>query len=422
MKFEKIIIKGIEISLMIFAIGSPFSISLAQIGFVSALVFWILRLIFIRDVKLKGTFIDIFLLIYIFGLFLSSIFSIKPIESLKANKNIWLFSMIYLIVNNVDLNFSKKLLKIILISATLSGVYGIFQSLTGIDIVRGRLNPYGRYFYGAWGGFGLHLTYGGYQMMIAIIFLAIMIYSLSSFNDIKIRVLIIFASIVNILSALASFSRAAWAGFLAGILALIGISLFTRKRIGFIVIGVFIVLILLFLIIPDIKNRFFLTLNPLKDLPRKEIWSGSLEMIKDHPVFGVGSGMFARHFENYKPDFKNLYGKVYGHPHNDFLAAYLRAGIIGFIGFIMIFVMFIIKMFKFYNKLLKEGFKLYSSLILGFVSSVIGFLVAGLGQNYFTDSENAMLLFFVFGISFVIYNKFIIIMNLKEEIKKNNTC
>jgi len=406
-RFDKIIELGIIIGLIIFAIGSPFSISLAQIGFVSALVFWILRLIFIRDVKFKGTFIDIFLLIYIIGLFLSSIFSIKPIESLKANKNIWLFSMIYLIVNNVDLNFSKRLLKIILISATLSGVYGIFQSLTGIDILGRNLGKYGRHIYGAWGGFGLHLTYGGYQMMISLIILAIAIYSLKSF-DTKIKILIIISYLINFFSVILSFSRTAWIGFFSGLVILGLIGLFKKKNVGLLLLiaGIFLLIIILFLFIPAIKYRFLSVFRDLKYSTRTELWDGAFEMIKDYPVFGVGSGMFSKHFLKYKPNYKG----AYGHPHNDFLAAYLRAGIIGFIGFIMIFSVFIIKMFKFYKELLKEGFKLYSSLILGFVSSVIGFLVAGLGQNYFTDSENAMLLFFVFGISFVIYN------NLKNRI------
>ena len=40
---------------------------------------------------------------------------------------------------------------------------------------------------------------------------------------------------------------------------------------------------------------------------------------------------------------------------------------------------------------------------MGIVVAVFGFLVAGLGQNYFTDSENAMQLWFLIGISMVIF-------------------
>jgi hypothetical protein len=39
--------------------------------------------------------------------------------------------MVYLIVNNADLKSGNKLLKILLISATISGIYGIIQFFTG---------------------------------------------------------------------------------------------------------------------------------------------------------------------------------------------------------------------------------------------------------------------------------------------------
>ena len=133
-KLDGLLQRGIEIGLIIFAIGSPFSISLSQIGFINALIFWIVRIIFVHPERLKGSFLDLFLCLYLVGLLLSSIMSIDFFFSLKANRNVWLFSLLYLVLNNADYKFTVRLAKILLVSATLSGIYGIFQSFGGFDL------------------------------------------------------------------------------------------------------------------------------------------------------------------------------------------------------------------------------------------------------------------------------------------------
>lgn len=400
MNFKMILTKGVEIGLIIFAVGSPFSISLAQIGFISALIFWIIKLIFIKDEKLKGTYIDMFLLLFFIGCILSSILSIDPVKSLNGNKKLWLISMIYLLFNNADLNFIKKLLKILLISSVLMGIYGIFQSLTGIDLWRNNVGKYGPFLYGAVGGFGLHLTYGGYQMMTALILLSILMFGMEDFKK-KTKILIVISTIVVSLSVIASFARTAWIGFIAGFLILGIYGFFTKsKKIIFIIAGTFIVMIILFLSFDAIRIRFLRIISDLNQSARIELWGGALEMIKDHPIFGVGRKMFKRYFLKYRPD----YIGAYGNPHNDFLTIYLRAGIIGFIGYILVFFMYFKKMIRLAFYVYKSN-KFIFSVILGCIISVIAFLIAGLGQNYFTDSENAMLLWFVFGISMVLYYK-----------------
>ncbi len=253
--FEIVVNKGIEIGLIIFAIGSPFSISLAQIGFIGALLFWIAKLFGVKKTKIKGTFLDIFLLVFLIGTLLSSFFSIDIIKSLKASRPLWHISMLYLLFNNTDLNQGKKLLKILLIFSTLIGLYGIFQSLTGIDFFGNKVGSYGRHIYGAVGGFGLHLTYGGYQMMTALILLSIVMYGLKNFNK-KNKILITISTFIVILSVILSFARTAWFGLIAGciILGIIAFFLKSKKPI-LVVLGIFILMIILFISSQGIRIR-----------------------------------------------------------------------------------------------------------------------------------------------------------------------
>lgn len=124
-------------------------------------------------------------------------------------------------------------------------------------------------------------------------------------------------------------------------------------------------------------------------------------MIKDHPLFGVGAGMFERFFRDYKP----FYYDAYGHPHNDFLAVYLRAGLVGFLGYILMYVFYFIKMIKFARRLFFKD-KFYFSIFLGLIVSVFTFIIAGWGQSFFTNAVNSMLLWFVIGISMIYYYKY----------------
>ncbi len=399
-KFNNIITKGIEWGLIVFAFGSPFSISIAQMGFITSLLCWITKIIFIREKKIIGTFIDIFLLIFFIGSLLGSLFSIDILFSLAASRGLWIISIVYLLVNNINYNNAKKILTILLSVSCLMGIYGIFQSLTGIDLWRNNVERYGVHFFGAVGGFGLHLTYGGYQMMTALILLSISMYGMNDLKKIS-KIFIIIATVIVTLSAVMSFARTAWIGLFAGliIIGLTGI-IIRSKRAIITSASIFIILGVLFLLVKDFRYRFFLLIAELKFSGRRELWDGAWMMIKDNPVFGVGTGLFDKHFLEYKPD----YVGAYGHTHNDMLGIYLRVGIIGFTGYILMLITYFRKMTKKAISLFKTD-RLGFAMSIGFISVVVSFLTAGLGQNYFTDSETSMLLWCVIGLSLIIYYK-----------------
>ncbi|MEA2113457.1 MAG: O-antigen ligase family protein, partial [Patescibacteria group bacterium] len=79
---------------------------------------------------------------------------------------------------------------------------------------------------------------------------------------------------------------------------------------------------------------------------RLAIWQSAGEIIKDHPLNGIGPGLFQKYYLDKQTDF-GLYPEwAVPQPHNLFLAFWLQTGLIGLIGFIWLMVSFFKSGFK----------------------------------------------------------------------------
>ncbi len=392
--------QAIKVGLIIFVIGSPFSISLAQIGLVPAILFWLIQIILNKFNGIKGSFIDLPIIIFLIGQLITSIFCKYSGNAFASYQGEWQILLVYLIVSKVDVNFLKKLLKIMFFVCVLISIYGIYQHFSGWDIIRQRALKTSTYHFNVYditGGFGLHLTFGGYYMMIVLLGAAYFL------RMIKNRWFYISGTILIILATIGSYARSAWIGLLAGALILFVLTIKNKKKLILTVLCLFIFLFGLAWAVPGVKYRIS-TLKDLKNTRRPQIWRVALLMIKDHPFIGVGNGNFKKYYEKYRikkklrPDAPE--DKVIGHPHNDLLSIYLTAGLLGFIGYLLMWFRIIKNGIKYIRENREEKY-----LMAGLVSGVIAFFIAGLGQNYFTDSENSMLLWFFIGSILSLYNK-----------------
>ncbi|RMG78622.1 MAG: hypothetical protein D6707_09595, partial [Bacteroidetes bacterium] len=149
---------------------------------------------------------------------------------------------------------------------------------------------------------------------------------------------ILFTIGLILLAVLLSGIRAAWLAALVGIglffllkdLSTIS-QLFSKKQIKiFTLIASLILIILLSVLLYYIR--------PASANARLLIWRISLNMIKDHPVTGIGLGNFAVKYMNYQAKFFknpahiNKWAGVAGnvnHAHNEFLQIFIETGMIG---------------------------------------------------------------------------------------------
>jgi len=224
--------KAIKGCLIIFVIGSPFSISLAQIGLVSGLIFWFIQLIINRFKGIKGTFLDLPIILLLLGQFITSLFCKYSKNAFANYQGEWQILIVYLMISKIDIKFLKKLLVIMFVVCVLISFYGFYQHFSGWDIWRQRPLDTSTYHWGVYdivGGFGLHLTFGGYYMMIALLGLAYFI------RIKKYKWLFWAGTIIILLATIGSYARSAWAGLAAGFLFLNFLTVKSKKKLILIV-------------------------------------------------------------------------------------------------------------------------------------------------------------------------------------------
>ena len=110
---------------------------------------------------------------------------------------------------------------------------------------------------------------------------------------------------------------------------------------------------------------------------RLALWKAALQMIRDHPLFGVGLDNFLYQYPRYmlpeawqEPDLS--------HPHNLILDWWTRLGVLGVVALIWLEVAFFKAALRLYRDLEDEGMRILS---LGLMASMVDFLAHGLVDN-----------------------------------------
>jgi O-antigen ligase len=194
---------------------------------------------------------------------------------------------------------------------------------------------------------------------------------------------------------------------LAGMIGLIALLLFTSRtgrRWGW---GVMILVLLVGSLTPSVRSRFTTELgyhfNPDWPGGRLFIWERSLEMVADHPLFGVGPGNFD---EEYKSRLSPSVGDRfwYQHAHNDFLEAAARSGLPGAVTFSLVWAVVLWSVLR-RRRDTAEGTSERCLLTMSLVGSLV-FLVASLTEATFSDEEVRAVLMLVWALGLsTVYNR-----------------
>ena len=118
------------------------------------------------------------------------------------------------------------------------------------------------------------------------------------------------------------------------------------------------------------------------------------QMIKDHPLLGVGPERVDDEFPKYyKGDLKNFY---YGHLHNNFMQIGAERGLLC----LATFLWFLVELYRSLLGLFKRSDEQSRWPILGSLAALTGFVVSGLNEYNFGDSEVMVLFLFLVSIPF----------------------
>lgn len=174
-----------------------------------------------------------------------------------------------------------------------------------------------------------------------------------------------------------TYSRGAWLLGLPAAFLFLGLMRGRRALLVSLLVILVIALSLLPLIGTERLASLFNTQSGTTFL-RLKLWRGSLNMIRDHPLFGVGLDNFLYQYRTRYVLPEAWEELDLSHPHNIVLDYWTRLGILGVVAMGWLQLAFFRKALRLYNQLDDRDLR---ALLLGFVASMIVFLAHGLIDN-----------------------------------------
>jgi O-antigen ligase len=367
--------------ILIFAGACPFSIALAQSALYLALFVWALIMILERRFSVPSTPLDIYFLVYMAVGINSMVFSGESAMPLVFSKRVLLIPIVYLIVANVNSRRAlTRLLGTLAAVMVIMSVLGIQKYLGGLRGLEGRLELFHHY-----------MTSGGILMI-----LGLMAFSFAFLaGSIKWRAVAAASGILMMFPLIFTFTRSSWLGLLAGLTFIASVRSWKA------VVGVAVLALLIVLVLPgSFKDRALSSTDPSHkhNIERVRMWKAGVEMMRDHPLGGVGDADLAKWYQRYKPPESAVTG---GHLHNNLIMFGATLGIPGLIIFLVLSLKILIMEWRIARSVPREEWLLRCT-ALGCLAAYIGFQVNGLFEWNFGDTEIAMLLWLTVGLALAV--------------------
>ncbi|HSQ34510.1 MAG TPA: O-antigen ligase family protein [Candidatus Binatia bacterium] len=321
-------------------------------------------------------FFCVFFGAYILFTLLATVFSQDRAASIADNKELLIFLLIPIYLWLLD-SWKRVWLSIwtVLAAGVFSAMIGIVSVLKKGISLSARLQ-----------GFTSHwMTYAGLLMFVFIFFFVLLVLRRRADK----AAFIIGASLIILLSAIAfSLTRNVWLGIGSSLLLFL---IFFRPRYVLVVAPA---LVILALIAPLSVRSRVLSIVDLKDSGNREriymVYSG-LKIAVDHPWTGVGANNVAKVIAANPARYKHPQAREINlHLHNNFLQILAERGIFALASFLLACLFIILQLLK----KLKSSSGDRRVITAGTLFAFAGFLVAGLFEYNFGDSEIKFILFY----------------------------
>jgi O-antigen ligase len=173
-----------------------------------------------------------------------------------------------------------------------------------------------------------------------------------------------------------TLSRGAY--FALAVLAIVAIVAVAGSRARLLLAGAVVVVVIAVLQVPYVAQRFAGQFNLFDSQTtvrgRLSIFTDTLAMLRDHPIFGVGLG-------GYHYLFRGTILEIY--PHNDWLTFWVEVGLLGMIAFAVIFFGLMYRGWRAYAR--ADGF--YRALLWGVSGSLVLWGVHGLVDSPYWKND-----------------------------------
>ena len=380
--------KLIQFSLYTFVIFCTLSISITQISFTIGVLAWLIKVHLTQNWdKINRTPVGLPILCFCLASILAVITSVDYTASLPHLKKIFQFAIFFWVANTVTNEKQKDLLiKLLIISGVIASMAGFSQAWSTAVTLQTRVA----------GTMSVYMTFAGLLMLVGLIALGRYL-----FNDKKEKWVMVAIGLITF-CLLLTLTRQAWLGFFVGFLVLI----ISWNKKYLLAIPVAIIGLLLFA--PEsVKDRMFsiTDLNDWTFQARIFLWQGGLKIFQDYPITGCGFKCVDVLHTQY-PDPSGYITRHRG-MHNNIIQLLVDTGILGLGTWLSIWVVYFLAIYKQWNKITINS--ITKGLVIGSFAAVTGFLVGGMFETNFYDSEVAMLLYFIMGLSLAETNKKVVL-------------
>jgi len=311
---------------------------------------------------------------------ISTIFAVDFMHSLKHIDELWLylfFPLGFLLVNRYGM--AKTVLFGIFSGSIICNIIGISDYITHIGN-----DGYTR----ASSIFTHALTYGNTLVLISISTIIMLLKKTYNNRNEMIFIIVTLAGCLG--GHYVSMSRGPMLALFASVLFILVVHF---KKKGLVAAIILVMITTGFVASNHTMKKRFSEIVTRFDEPKSPIWTRvqlfkvGVHLIKEHPITGIGEANFRPLAKDYSENVMGLKLGSLAHTHNTFMQYMVTHGIIGFIAFML-----------FFFAQLKMGWihkdNKYGLIFLGLFSA---FMLSGMSESNYTDSEVAMLYFFMAG-------------------------
>ncbi|MCX6558700.1 MAG: O-antigen ligase family protein [Candidatus Aminicenantes bacterium] len=335
----------------------------------------------------KLPFYCYFFAAYVFFTLLATVFSVDRAVSIRDNKELLIFLLIPFYLWLLD-SWKRVWLSI----WTVLGA-AVFSSLVGIGTVLAKGFGKGVLLADRLRGFTSHwMTYAG-LLLFPFIFYFVLLILLERKTK---RALTFSGALLVMLAAIAfSLTRNVWLGIVASLALFI---VFFKPRHALALAPVLVVLVLL---APAVVRSRVLSIVDLNDSSNRDriymAYSG-VRLFQDRPWTGVGSGNIEKAIAGNETRYRHPQAdRIYMHLHNNFLQILAERGLFALASFLLACLAIILQLLR----MLRSRTGEWRAITAGVLFAFIGFLIAGMFEYNFGDSEIKFLLFYFLSLPFL---------------------